>query len=137
MALATHTYSKGWLSFPLTGQVAHSADAAGTVGYIQNPEGCSIIVLKCVVYGISNSTGVANLTVGHATTVAGAHDLTQLFAAAAQAASAGTAVTGFASGDPADSLPIIPADSYICAFGSDTTAGYTGTCYIKYVRVDD
>ena len=135
MALAPLIHGKGSLAFALTGQLAHSADAAGTVGYIQNPEDTAIIVTNCVCYGITNSTGAANLTVGHATTVAGAHDTTQLFAAAAQAASAGTAVTGFANGDAADALPVVPADSYICAFASASTVGYTGVCYIEYVRV--
>jgi hypothetical protein len=135
MALATLLHGKGSLAFALTGQAAHSADAAGTVGYIQNPEDCAIIVTNCVCYGITNSTGAANLTVGNAATVAGAHDRTDLFAAAAQAASAGTAVTGFANGDAADALPVVPADDYICAFGSASTAGYTGVCYIEYVRV--
>lgn len=135
MALAKVTTGKGALTFALTGQLAHTADAAGTVGYIQNPEDAAIIITSCVVYGITNSAGAANLTVGHATTVVGAHDTTHLFAAAAQGASAGTAVTGLANGDAADALPVVPADSYICAFGSASTVGYTGVCYIEYLRV--
>lgn len=137
MATAPAAYStkRGTLSFPITGQVAHSADEAGCLGYIQNPEGVPIIIKSCFVYGITNSTGAANLTIGNASTIAGAHDRTDQFAAAAQAASAGTAVTGFANGDAADALPVVPADDYICAFGSASTAGYTGVAYIDYVRV--
>lgn len=129
------TIKRGWCSFPLTGQVAHSADAAGSLGYIQNPEDVPIIVTRCVVYGITNSDGAANLTIGHATTVAGAHDRTDEFAAAAQAASAGTAVEGLAHGDPADALPVVAADSYIAAFASASTAGYTGVAYLEYLLV--
>lgn len=135
MALVDSTIKRGDCSFELTGHAAHTADAAGTVGYIQNPEDVPIIVKACYVYGKTNSTGACNLTIGHATTVAGAHDTTQLFAAAAQAASAGTAVTGFANGDPADTLIVVPADSYICAFCSADSSGYTGTAYIEYVKV--
>jgi hypothetical protein len=135
MALVTHTTKRGALSFELTGQTSHAATAAGTVGYIQNPEGVPIIITDCVVYGKTNSTGACNLTIGHATTVVGGHDTTQLFAAAAQAASAGTAVTGFANGDAADALPVVPADSYICAWCSADSSGYTGTAYIEYVKV--
>jgi hypothetical protein len=129
------TTERGWLSFEITGQVAHSADVAGCLGYIQNPEDCPIVVTDCFVYGVTNSTGAANLTVGHATTVAGAHDTTQLFAAAAQADSHGTAVTGIANGDVADSLPVVPEGSYICAFGSADTSGLEAICFIHYVRV--
>jgi len=135
MALVSPSTGKGALTFALTGQAAHSADAAGTLGYIQNPEDAAIIVTQCIVYGITNSTGAANLTIGDATTVAGAHDTTTLFAAAAQAASAGTAVVGHAVGNAADTCPVVLADNYICAFASATTVGYTGVCYIEYVRV--
>jgi hypothetical protein len=135
MALVSHTTKRGDLSFELTGQAAHTADAAGTLGYIQNPEDVPIIITNCFVYGKTNSTGAADLTIGAATTIAAAHDTTELFAAAAQAASAGTAVVGHAVGAAADTLPVVAADAYICAFGSATTVGYTGTCYIEYVRV--
>ncbi len=136
MALVTPTHTRGGLSFAITGHVAHSADAAGTLGYFQNPEGVSIIIKSCYVHVLTNSTGAANLTIGHATTVAGTHDTTQLFAAAAMAAAANTAVTGFANGDAADSLPIVPAGSYIAAFGSADTAGLTAIAYIEYDRAD-
>lgn len=136
MALVSPTIKRGGCSFAITGQAAHSADAAGTLGYFQNPEDCAIIIKSCVVHVLTNSTGAANLTIGHATTVAGTHDTTQLFAAAAMAAAEGTALTGFANGDAADSLPIVPADSYIAAFGSATTVGLTAIAYIDYVRAD-
>jgi hypothetical protein len=135
MALVSHTTKRGGLSFELTGQAAHSADAAGTLGYIQNPEDVPIIVKSCYVYAKTNSTGAANLTIGHATTVAGAHDTTQLLAATALAAAAGKAITGFANGDAADELIVVPADSYICAFASATTVGFTGTAYLDYDKV--
>jgi hypothetical protein len=134
-APAAHSTKRGTLSFPITGQAAHSADEAGCLGYIQNPEDVPIIVKSCIVYGVTNSTGAANLTIGNASTIAGAHDRADEFAAAAQAASAGTAVEGLAHGDPADSLPVVGASDYICAFGSASTAGYTGVAYIDYVRV--
>lgn len=137
MALVTHTTEKGWCSFLLTGQAAHSADAAGSLGYIVNPEGCPIIITRCVAYAITNSTGAANLTIGSATTIAGAHDVANIFAAAAQAASIGTAVQGLANGDPADALPVVAAGSVIAAFASASTVGYTGIAYIEYVRVGD
>lgn len=137
MALVAHTTEKGRCSFPLTGQVAHTADAAGSVGYIVNPEGVPIAITSSIVYGITNSTGAANLTIGSATTIAGAHDVANIFAAAAQAASIGTAIQGLANGDPADALPVVAAGSVIAAFCSADSAGYTGRAYIEYVRVGD
>jgi hypothetical protein len=134
MALVEHTHERGWLSFEIEGKVAHSADAAGCLAWIENPEDVPIIITNCVVYGVRNSTGACNLTIGHATTVAGAHDTTQLFAAAAQADSHGTAVTGIACGDVADSLPVVPAGSYICAFASADSSGLEAIAYIEYLR---
>lgn len=131
------TANGGLCSFEVTGQVAHSADAAGCLGYIQNPEACDIIVTRAFLYGLVNSTGAANVTVGNASTVAGAHDRTDLFAAAAQADSHGTAITGFANGDAADSLPKVPEGDYIVAFGSADTSGYKGVFFFEYVRVPD
>jgi len=135
MALVSHTTKRGSLSFELTGQVSHAAGAAGTLGYIQNPEDVPIIVTQCFVYGKTNSDGAANLTIGVGATVAAAHDATELFAAAAQAASEGTAIVGHDVGDAADTLPVVDTDAYICAYASADTTGYTGTAYIEYVKV--
>jgi hypothetical protein len=136
-SLKEHTAVRGLCSFYVTGQVAHSADEAGCLGYIVNPEACDIIVTRSFLYGLVNSTGAANITVGNASTIAAAHDTTTLFAAAAQADSHGTAVTGFACGDPADSLPKVPEGDYIVAFGSADTSGYSGIFFFEYVRVPD
>lgn len=131
------THERGLCSFSITGQVAHSADAAGSVGYIKNPEDCDIIVTNAFFYGLVNSAGACNLTVGNAATVAAAHDRTDLFAAAAQADSHGTAVTGFANGDAADSLPRVPEGDYIAAFCSADSSGLDGIFFFEYVRVPD
>jgi hypothetical protein len=128
------THQHGWMSFPITGQTAHSADAAGCIGYIKNPEDCDIIVTQCIVYTLVNSTGAANLTISHATTVAGAHDATALFAAASVADSHGTATTGIATGDVADSFPVVLEGSYIAAFASADTSGLVARAYIHYLR---
>lgn len=135
MALVAHSHERGACSFPLTGQLSHAAGATGTVGHIVNPEGVPIIITKCIVYGVTNSTGAANLTIGHAATATAAHDLATIFAAAAQAASAGTAVVGGATGDAADALVVVPAANTIAAYCSADSSGYTGRAYIEYVRV--
>ena len=134
MALVDAVFGKGWMEFPVTGQVAHSADAAGSLGYVVNPEDEPIIITRCVLYGLTNSTGAANITVGSAATIVAAHDVANIFAAAAQAASAGTAKQGLANGDPADVLPVVASGEVIAAFGSADTSGYTGRCHVDYIH---
>lgn len=131
------TTERGKCSFRITGQAAHSADLAGCLGAIVNPEACDIVVTNCFVYTLVNSTGAANLTVGRATTVAGAHDATELFAAAAQADAHGTAVNGFANGDAADAFPVVREGSYIAAFASADSSGLDAIVFVEYVRVPD
>jgi hypothetical protein len=137
MALVTPTHEKGWCSFAITGQVAHTADAAGSVGYIVNPEACTIIVTNCIAYISASSTAACNLTVGTATTIAGAHDTHTMFDAAAMGAAAGTAVVGEDYGDPADSLPVIASGSVIAAFCSADSSGLAGVVFVEYLRVND
>lgn len=134
MALVDHTHTKGGLSFPITGQTSHAAGDSGTVGHIVNPEDGTIVVTACYAYISANSTGAANLTVGTGATATAAHDQTDLFAAAAMAAAAGTAVTGFANGDAADSLPVIGTGETIAAYCSADSSGLAGRVFIEYVR---
>ena len=133
MGLVTPTTEHGYCSFALTGQVDHAAGAS--VGHILNPEGVAIIITKCIVYTAANSTGAANLAIGYAATATLAHDTHELFDAAALAAAVGTAIVGHATGDPADSLAVVPATNYIVACTSADSSGFTGRAYIEYVRV--
>jgi hypothetical protein len=137
MPLVAPTTQHGWCSFALTGLVGHDAGADGTVGHIINPEGAAIAITRCVVYAITNSTGAANLTVGIGATVAAAHDATELAAAHALAAAVGTAWEGMQHGDVDDAPVILAADSYIAAYASADSSGFTGRCYIEYVRVGE
>jgi type IV secretory pathway VirB6-like protein len=133
MALVNPTHERGYCSFAITGQLTHAAGES--VGHIVNPEGVPIVITNCFVYVYTNSTGAANLTIGHAATVLAAHDLTQEFAAAAMAAAAGTAINGFANGDAADAFPVLAAGDVIVACTSADSSGLTARAYIEYVRV--
>ena len=133
MALVNPTHERGYCSFAITGQLTHAA--GDSVGHIVNPEGVPIVITNCFVYVATNSAGVANLTIGSAATVLAGHDLVNLLPATAMAAAAGTAVKGFANGDPADALPVLAAGDFIVACGSADTTGLTATAYIEYVRV--
>jgi hypothetical protein len=133
MALVNPTHERGYCSFPIVGQVNHAAGES--VGHIVNPEGVPIIITNCFVYVSANSAGAANLTGGIAASVTAAHDRADVFAAAAMAAAAGTAINGFANGDPADSLPVLAATGVIAFCTSADSSGLAARAYIEYVRV--
>ena len=135
MAEVTPTTGKGWLSFAVTGQLSHAATAAGSLGHFTNPEDVPIIITRCVFYATTSSTGACNLTVGSAASVIAAHDVANIFAAAAMAAAVGTAQEGLANGDPADALPVVAATDVIAAFASADSSGLTGVCHIEYIHV--
>ena len=120
------------MSLAVTGALDHAAGTA--LASCLNPEGEPIIITKAVLYGLTNSTGVANITVGQGATVTAGHDSATIFTAAAQAASAGTAVVGHDTADAKDSLPVLGATEYIVVCGSDSTVGYTGRLHIEYIH---
>ena len=133
MAEAANRYGRGALCIELTGALNHAAGKS--IGYIQNPEDCGIIITDAVVYSITNSTGVANITVGQGATVTAAHDSATIVAAAALAAAAGTAIQGYDHADAKDPMTVVATDEYIVACTSADSVGYTGLLYLKYVRV--
>ncbi len=138
MAQVEPVHEKGWMSFPIAGHAAHGADAAGSVGVVKNPEGAPIIITKCIAYIKTGSTGVANLTVGKAATIAGAHDAHELFdALAVQAAGVnGHAYSGHATGDAGDDNIVVAADEYIGAWCSADSSGLVGRIFVEYVRAE-
>jgi hypothetical protein len=123
---------KGKFCIPVTGALSHAAGTA--LASCLNPEGEAIIITRAVLYGLTNSTGVANITVGQGATVTAGHDSATIFTAAAQAASLGTAVVGIDGADAADACPVLGATEYIVVCGSASTVGYTGRLHIEYIH---
>lgn len=135
MPIATPFVGKGYLVIPITGQVAHSNDAAGSIGYILNPEGVAIVIDKCVVYVATQSSGACNLTIGVAADVATAHDRTDLFPATAMGAATGKVYNGIpyhAAGDELTAM-ICPQPGVIAAFASASSAGLVARAIIHYI----
>ena len=132
MSEATPIPGTGALTIALTGAAGHAAGSS--IGYIVNPEGVPIVITDAVVESTTSSTGVANLTVGYGATVTAAHDASEIVAAMALAAAAGTAVQGYDHADAKDALAVVPADYYIVACTSASSAGYTGFLHLKYIR---
>ncbi len=133
MTVAINTEGKGTLSIAVTGVA--SADNAG-VGQIANPEGATLLILRTTFYGITNSTGAANLGIGVTTTGAKATDILNDLS---MAAVAGKAYNGHVMQNGAKTEIQAPAywtaDKYITFTGSASTVGLTGTLYVEYVRV--
>jgi hypothetical protein len=134
MAAATPIYGRGSLCIALTGAATH---AAGTsCGYIKNPEGVDLIITDCYCQCLTSSTGAANLTAGFGATVTAGHDTTDVFAAAALAAAAGTCVQGFDHADSGDTMPVWDDDGYIVCCTSADASGFTGYLHVRYLRTE-
>jgi hypothetical protein len=133
MAEVTPRSGRGWMTFPITGQVSHAAGDAGTLGHFTNPEGVPIIITRCIVYVSANSTGACNLTIGPGATATAAHDVATIFAAAAMAAAAGKAIEGMAHGDPADEGVVLGATEVIAAYASADSSGLAAVAHVEYI----
>lgn len=133
MTVAVNTEGKGQLSIAVTGVA--STDNAG-IGQIANPEGATLLILRTTFYGITNSTGAANLGIG---VVASGAKGTDILNDLSMAAVAGKAYNGHVMQNGAKTEIQAPAywtpSTYITFTGSASTVGLTGTLYVEYVRV--
>jgi len=109
-----------------------AATTGGALGAVLNPEGVDVIITETTFYGITNSTGAANLTVGIAADAT--TEATDLINALAMAAVAGKAYNGLNAAAKAE-LAIWESDEYLTVTGSATTVGLTGKMIIKYRHI--
>lgn len=135
MTAAISSEGKGVLAIDITG-AASTADAG--LGAIANPNGESLIILRTTLLVKTASTGAANLSVGVAAdSASAATDI--LNALAVNGVSANTPYNGHAMQNTAKTAISAPAlwtsSKYITFTGSATTAGFTGTLYVEYLRV--
>jgi hypothetical protein len=122
-------FASGYVAIPLTGVVATTG---GALGSLKNPEGVPLIITDVKLYCITSPTGAANLTAGiaaNATT-----DDSDLINALALASTAGKAYHGMTALAAKGEAQVWGATEYITATGSASTAGFTGTLYVSYVR---
>ena len=129
-----NTEGRGWMSIPLVGV---AATTGGAIASVANPEGVTLLITRAIVYCATNSTGAANLTVGVGATATTA--ATDIMTALALAAAAGLAYNGLtiitATATLLNSAAMWTATTFVTAQGSATTAGFTGTLFIEYIRV--
>jgi hypothetical protein len=133
VAISTDADQKGWLEIDLTG--AASAANAG-LGYIANPEGCTLGITRAFLYFATGSTGAANLDIGittvdgKGTDIVAAMDVIQatvggkfIYAPAAQAAETEGTTAKWTS------------TTYLTFTGSATTVGLAAKLYVEYIRL--
>lgn len=134
MAGTINKEGKGFFSVAITGATSTSG---GGIASILNPEGVSLLILRCILYVSANSTGAANLSVGIG--AASNTSATDIINALAMAAAAGKYYNGQALQTSAKTEITAPAiwsaDKYLNVTGSASTAGLEATLYVEYVRV--
>ena len=134
MTVAINDEGKGVMSIAITG-VASTANAG--IGQIANPEGVSVCILRTTLSCITESTGSAALSCGVTTTGAAATDI--INALDLNGLTEGGFYNGHAmqnTGQTAITVPAVWTSSkYITFTGAATTAGFTGTLYVEYIRI--
>lgn len=136
MTISVNNEGKGnTLSIAITGVA--STDAGG-IGYLANPFGKSVQIVRATFNFVTPSTGSANLGVGIAATAATkATDI--LNDLDVNGVAAGSWYNGFAMQNTAKTAITAPAvwttTTYLTFTGSATTAGFTGTLYLEVIPV--
>jgi hypothetical protein len=125
---------KGLFSVAVTGTTSTDGGAMASVA---NPEGQTIYILRSYLVVTTPSTGAANISVGVAAD--GATSATDIInALAINGALTGKIYNGQAQQVSAKTEVTAPAawtsDKYVTATGSASSAGFTGTLYIEYIR---
>lgn len=125
----------GFMSVELTGT---SSTTGGAVCSLANPEGATLMIVRSLFLVKTASTGGANINIGvGATATTDASDI--ISALAINGVTANTLYNGEAMTTAAKTAYTVPAlwtsDKFVNATGSATTAGFTGTLFLEYVRV--
>jgi hypothetical protein len=125
------TFGKGACSIPVTGAVLF---AGGEMGSLLNPEGCTVIITRAILYTATPTTaGAVNISIG--TAAASTTSATNITNASDADDTAGTAYNCLANGDAADALVVWTSAQYVTCTGSADSSGFTGRLYLEYLRV--
>lgn len=133
IAISSDSDQKGWLEIDITGVL--STDNAG-IGYIANPEGCTLGITRAFLYFVTGSTGAANLDIGITTIAAKGTDIVASMDVI-QATVGGKFIYGPAAqvaeteGTTAKWL----STTYMTFTGSATTVGLAARLYVEYIRL--
>jgi hypothetical protein len=122
----------GFLKITLTG--AASTAAAG-LGYIANPEGVKLGILRTYLYARTGSTGAANLDVGVAANTATGNNILSAFDAIQATIGAKLFYCQAVPANETEDAVTWAADAYITFTGSGTTVGLDADLYVEYIRL--
>jgi hypothetical protein len=131
---AINTMGKGFMSAPVTGT---TSTTGGAMCSIANPEGQTIYILRSYLVVTTASTGAANINVGvGATATTDASDMINALAingAITDKIYNGNTIQGTTKTEV--SAPAAwEASKYVNCTGSASSAGFTGTLYVEYIR---
>lgn len=134
--MTTQNYTGNtFFSVELTGT---SSTTGGAMCSLANPEGVTLMIVRALFLVKTASTGAANINIGvGATATTDASDI--ISALAINGVTANTLYNGEAMTTGAKTAYTVPAlwtsDKFINATGSASSAGFTGTLFLEYVRV--
>lgn len=131
---APNTEGKGFLSVPVTGTTSL---VGGAMCSLANPEGATVYILRSYLVVTTASTGAANINVGvGATATTDASDM--IAALAINGAITNKIYNGNSIQATTKTEVTAPAawtsDKFVNCTGSASSAGFTGTLYIEYIR---
>lgn len=128
----TLTEQRGMFKITLTG--AASAANAG-LGYVANPEGVKLGILRTYAYFRTGSTGAANLDVGVTTIAAKGTDILSTFDVIQATVGTKLFYCQAVPVNETEDAVVWAAASYITFTGSATTVGLDADFYIEYIRL--
>ncbi len=128
----TLTDQRGLFKIKLTG--AASAANAG-LGYVANPEGVKLGILRTYFYARTGSTGAANLDVGITTVSAKGTDILSTFDVIQATVGAKLFYCQAVPVNETEDAVVWAADTYMTFTGSATTAGLDADLFVEYIRL--
>jgi hypothetical protein len=131
---AINTTGKGMLSVPVTGT---TSTTGGAMCSVANPEGQTVYILRSYLVVTTASTGAANINVGvGASATTDASDM--ISALAINGAITDKIYNGNTIQATTKTEVTAPAawtsDKFVNCTGSASSAGFTGTLFIEYIR---
>ncbi len=131
---AINTTGKGLLSVPVTGTTSTDGGAMCSVA---NPEGQTVYILRSYLVVTTHSTGAANINVGVGATAA--TDASDMIGALAIGGAIDNKIYNGSTIQATTKTEVTApaawtADKFVNCTGSASTAGFTGTLYIEYIR---
>jgi hypothetical protein len=122
----------GFLKIKITG-VASTSNAG--IGYVANPEGVKLGILRTYLYARTGSTGAGNLDVGVTTVAAKGTDILSTFDMIQATIGAKLFYCQAVPVNETEDAVVWAADTYITFTGSGSSVGLDADLYVEYIRL--